>query len=435
MYKNSKAKPIVFVRPGNGINTFMFRLMVILDLSDFSTRTFVAILVLLGVVAPNLCAQKPDDLRDVMKDAKSYRVDGASSMIDDVKSGSYYLVRADDQMMRDLLSTLQPIPGISEAAQRCSASDQSTIDNKVHSLNCPVTIDSLHANPVIVRILRGSCADYANYCLLRRTWECKCFKSAWIITSPVIESRPFQIVGLVTSASDSKNAQNCAKQIIDVIPAATLKQLPSPDTLQSKNLYSFLTMSIVRLRDDLSKQKAVKDLAIALESGKNYDQSVLSLSAVELQAARSILFPDTLKALVGIDCDSSKRQIIDNELALIGCGSGWQELSSAEDLKKVLKGDCMKYAKYAVLKKQWQCKQFTTAIIVCHKSQKESECEVLYLVTSRDISGSIPRALNGFDEIYSASQLKGLPSPLGARQKSMYDFVSAIAARRLLERK
>ncbi|GIV54841.1 MAG: hypothetical protein KatS3mg039_1359 [Candidatus Kapaibacterium sp.] len=196
-----------------------------------------ATIVFIGIVCSGIPAagQTSDaQLRSILSKFKNYRY------------GNISIFQLDAETMKGVTQLLNPEPVITESAKACAASRQTQIDDKVAELGCAADLTALQDDEEIKRILRGECIDYAKYAVQRKQWECNTFKRAYVVTTRYIAGKPFRVVALLTSNSESRILGNVLASPRDIYTYTQLRQSAAPAGSPAKTLYEYLYNFVIQ---------------------------------------------------------------------------------------------------------------------------------------------------------------------------------------------
>ncbi len=196
-----------------------------------------ALIALIGIVWSGvpLQGQTTDaQLRSILSKFKNYRY------------GNISIFQLDAETMKGVTQLLNPEPVITESARQCTPARQTQIDDKVAELGCAADLTALQDDEETKRVLRGECIDYAKYAVARKQWECNTFKRAYVITTRYIAGKPFRVVALLTSNSESRLLANVLASPRDIYTYTQLRQSAAPAGSPAKTLYEYLYNFVIQ---------------------------------------------------------------------------------------------------------------------------------------------------------------------------------------------
>ncbi|MBL7975740.1 MAG: hypothetical protein JNJ85_12560 [Candidatus Kapabacteria bacterium] len=160
---------------------------------------------------------------------------------------------------------------------------------------------------------------------------------------------------------------------------------------------------------------------------KNYRYGNISIFKVDDESMRSIvqlLNPEPLIPDAAKNCAAAKQSQIDDKVAELGCAATLDGLLEDPEIKKLLRGECMEYAKFAVNKMSWQCNTFKRAYVVTTRFIAGQPFKVVALITSNSESKKLTTVLGTPRDIYTYTQLRQSAAPAGSPAKTLYEYLS-----------
>ncbi|MBX7155096.1 MAG: hypothetical protein U0Y96_12140 [Candidatus Kapaibacterium sp.] len=160
---------------------------------------------------------------------------------------------------------------------------------------------------------------------------------------------------------------------------------------------------------------------------KNYRYGNISIFKVDDESMRSIvqlLNPEPIIPDAAKNCAAAKQSQIDDKVAELGCAATLDGIMDDPEIKKLLRGECMEYAKFAVNKMSWQCNTFKRAYVVTTRFIAGQPFKVVALITSNSESKKLTTVLGTPRDIYTYTQLRQSAAPAGSPAKTLYEYLS-----------
>lgn len=192
-----------------------------------------AVLVLIGSMS-TMYGQSETQLKTIMGKIKNYRY------------GNVSIFKLDDGTMKAVTELLNPQPIISDAAQKCIATKQTPIDDKVEELGCAADLSALQEDEEVKKLLRGECIEYAKFAVARKQWECNTFKRAYVITTRYTSGMPFKVIGFITSNSENRKLTTVLGASREVWTYTELRNQSAPAGSPAKNLYQYFENFVIQ---------------------------------------------------------------------------------------------------------------------------------------------------------------------------------------------
>ncbi|GIV56888.1 MAG: hypothetical protein KatS3mg040_1656 [Candidatus Kapaibacterium sp.] len=159
---------------------------------------------------------------------------------------------------------------------------------------------------------------------------------------------------------------------------------------------------------------------------KNYrygNISIFQLDAETMKGVTQLLNPEPVITEVAKTCSPARQTQIDDKVAELGCAADLTALQDDEEIKRILRGECIDYAKYAVARKQWECNTFKRAYVVTTRYVAGKDFKVIALLTSNSESRILANVLASPRDIYTYTQLRQSAAPQGSPAKTLYEYL------------
>ncbi|MCX7929793.1 MAG: hypothetical protein N2663_03625 [Chlorobi bacterium] len=159
---------------------------------------------------------------------------------------------------------------------------------------------------------------------------------------------------------------------------------------------------------------------------KNYrygNVSIFQLDAETMKGVTQLLNPEPVITETAKACSPARQTQIDDKVAELGCAADLSALQDDEEIKRILRGECIDYAKYAVARKQWECNTFKRAYVVTTRYVAGKDFKVIALLTSNSESRVLANVLASPRDIYTYTQLRQSAAPAGSPAKTLYEYL------------
>ncbi|MCS7000230.1 MAG: hypothetical protein RML15_08385 [Bacteroidota bacterium] len=159
---------------------------------------------------------------------------------------------------------------------------------------------------------------------------------------------------------------------------------------------------------------------------KNYrygNISIFQLDAETMKGVTQLLNPEPVITESAKACSPARQTQIDDKVAELGCAADLSALQDDEEIKRVLRGECIDYAKYAIARKQWECNTFKRAYVVTTRYIAGRDFKVIALLTSNSESRVLANVLASPRDIYTYTQLRQSAAPAGSPAKTLYEYL------------
>lgn len=159
---------------------------------------------------------------------------------------------------------------------------------------------------------------------------------------------------------------------------------------------------------------------------KNYrygNISIFQLDAETMKGVTQLLNPEPVITETAKSCSPARQTQIDDKVAELGCAADLSALQDDEEIKRILRGECIDYAKYAVARKQWECNTFKRAYVVTTRYVAGKDFKVIALLTSNSESRVLANVLASPRDIYTYTQLRQSAAPAGSPAKTLYEYL------------
>lgn len=159
---------------------------------------------------------------------------------------------------------------------------------------------------------------------------------------------------------------------------------------------------------------------------KNYrygNISIFQLDAETMKGVTQLLNPEPVITETAKTCSPARQTQIDDKVAELGCAADLSALQDDEEIKRILRGECIDYAKYAVARKQWECNTFKRAYVVTTRYVAGKDFKVIALLTSNSESRVLANVLASPRDIYTYTQLRQSAAPAGSPARTLYEYL------------
>lgn len=334
------------------------------------------------------------------------RVNDIAKRITDNSMKGLPVNRITGETLMELKGVLNPLPVITEVGGTCAPARQAMIDDKVLELGCSANLPSLMEDEEVKKYLRGECMDYARFAISRKQWECNGIKNAFVLTSMIPGAKTPQVDALVTSNSDSRELKRVLLSYRDYTPRKSLLMLAAPPNSGYRTLCEYLQAYI----DRDNSQATVKSVAV-FRAKPDYARALLQR-----------LNPEPVMSEAAARCGAATRQEIEDVVSEYGCAADLTAIAENEEIKRKLRGPCMDYAKYAILKKLWSdCFHASEVFIVTTPVSPGTTPSVIGVIASNVTSKNVAEMVNAAMASYTADDLRAMTSAAGASTTSLYD--------------
>jgi hypothetical protein len=173
-------------------------------------------------------------------------------------------------------------------------------------------------------------------------------------------------------------------------------------------------------------QSSDAQLRSILSKFKNYrygNISIFQLDAQTMKDVTQLLNPEPVITETAKACSPARQTQIDDKVAELGCAADLTALQDDEEIKRLLRGECIDYAKYAVQRKQWECNTFKRAYVVTTRFVAGRDFRVIALLTSNSESRVLANVLASPRDIYTYTQLRQSAAPAGSPAKTLYEYL------------
>lgn len=173
-------------------------------------------------------------------------------------------------------------------------------------------------------------------------------------------------------------------------------------------------------------QSSDAQLRSIMSKFKNYrygNISIFQLDAETMKGVTQLLNPEPIITESAKSCSPARQTQIDDKVAELGCAADLTALQDDEEIKRVLRGECIDYAKYAIARKQWECNTFKRAYVVTTRYTSGKEFKVIALLTSNSESRILANVLASPRDIYTYTQLRQSAAPAGSPAKTLYEYL------------
>lgn len=152
--------------------------------------------------------------------------------------------------------------------------------------------------------------------------------------------------------------------------------------------------------------------------------SVFKLDDETMKGVTQLLNPEPIMSEVAKKCAPAKQTQIDDKVAELGCAGSLDELLNDPEIGKLLKGECIDYAKYALSRKGWECNTFKKAYVVTTRYLNGQSFRIIGLLTSTSDSRTLERILASPRDIFLETQLRQSAAPSGSPAKTLYEYLN-----------
>ncbi|MBL7997991.1 MAG: hypothetical protein JNL32_05075 [Candidatus Kapabacteria bacterium] len=176
----------------------------------------------------------------------------------------------------------------------------------------------------------------------------------------------------------------------------------------------------------VSQGASEAQLKSSLSKFKNYrygNISIFKLDDESMNGVTQLLNPEPIQPEASKKCSPAKQTQIDDKVQELGCAVDLTALQEDEEIKKVLRAECIDYAKYAVNRMQWQCNKFKKAYVVTMRYQTGAQPKLVALLTSNSESPRLPTILASPRDIITYTQLRQSGAPSGSPAKTLYEYL------------
>ncbi len=159
---------------------------------------------------------------------------------------------------------------------------------------------------------------------------------------------------------------------------------------------------------------------------KNYrygNISVFKLDDESMKSVSELLNPTPVMSETASKCVPAKQAQIDDKVTELGCAVTLEDLLSDPEIKKVLRGECMDYAKYAVLRKQAECNNFKRAYVVTTRYTENQPFKIIAMITSNSENKKLTTVLGVPRDIITYTQLRQQAAPASSSAKTLYQYL------------
>lgn len=189
---------------------------------------------------------------------------------------------------------------------------------------------------------------------------------------------------------------------------------------------AFLLLFFVAWNVRVIAQTSDAQLRSIMSKFKNYrygNISIFQLDAETMKGVTQLLNPEPVITDVAKTCSPARQTQIDDKVAELGCAADLTALQDDEEIKRILRGECIDYAKYAVARKQWECNTFKRAYVVTTRYVAGKDFKVIALLTSNSESRTLANVLASPRDIYTYTQLRQSAAPQGSPAKTLYEYL------------
>lgn len=189
---------------------------------------------------------------------------------------------------------------------------------------------------------------------------------------------------------------------------------------------AFLLLFFVAWNVRVIAQTSDAQLRSIMSKFKNYrygNISIFQLDAETMKGVTQLLNPEPVITDVAKTCSPARQTQIDDKVAELGCAADLTALQDDEEIKRILRGECIDYAKYAVARKQWECNTFKRAYVVTTRYVAGKDFKVIALLTSNSESRTLANVLASPRDIYTYTQLRQSAAPQSSPAKTLYEYL------------
>ncbi len=186
-----------------------------------------------------------------------------------------------------------------------------------------------------------------------------------------------------------------------------------------------LTAAVALLFSSTAFGQSEAQLKSVLGKIKNYrygNISVFKLDDETMKSVTELLNPQPVISETASKCVPAKQAQIDDKVIELGCAVTLEDLLSDPEIKKVLRGECMDYAKYSVARKQWECNTFRRAYVVTTRYTAGEAFKIIALITSNSENKKLTTVLGVPRDIVTYTQLRQQGAPAGSPSKTLYQY-------------
>ncbi len=159
---------------------------------------------------------------------------------------------------------------------------------------------------------------------------------------------------------------------------------------------------------------------------KNYrygNISIFKLDDETMKAVTELLNPQPVITEAAQKCVPAKQTQIDDKVQELGCAADLPGLMEDEEVKKILRGECIEYAKFAIARKQWECNTFRRAYVITTRYYPGQSFKIVAMVTSNSENKKLTVVLGTPRDIYTYIQLRSQSAPAGSPSKNLYSYL------------
>jgi hypothetical protein len=193
-----------------------------------------------------------------------------------------------------------------------------------------------------------------------------------------------------------------------------------------RRIGAFLFLLFLGWNAQGNAQTSDAQLRSIMSKFKNYrygNISIFQLDAETMKGVTQLLNPEPVITDVAKTCSPARQTQIDDKVAELGCAADLTALQDDEEIKRILRGECIDYAKYAVSRKQWECNTFKRAYVVTTRYVAGKDFKVIALLTSNSESRILANVLASPRDIYTYTQLRQSAAPQGSPAKTLYEYL------------
>ncbi|MFM2133348.1 MAG: hypothetical protein RL156_629 [Bacteroidota bacterium] len=158
---------------------------------------------------------------------------------------------------------------------------------------------------------------------------------------------------------------------------------------------------------------------------KNYrygNVSIFKLDDITMKAVTELLNPQPVITDAAQKCAPAKQTQIDDKVLELGCAADLPALMEDEEVKKLLRGECIEYAKYSIARKQWECNTFKRAYVITTRYTAGVPFKVVGFITSNSDNKKLTTVLGAAREVVTYTELRNQSAPAGSPAKNLYQY-------------
>ncbi len=187
-------------------------------------------------------------------------------------------------------------------------------------------------------------------------------------------------------------------------------------------LTAFLSM-IFAVQSFAQSEAQIKGILAKFKNYRYGNISVFKLDDETMKNVTELLNPQPQITETAKTCVPGKQAQIDDAVAVLGCAATIEALLNDPDISKLLRGECMDYAKFSVQHKQWECNNFRNAFVITTRYSESQPFTIIGLITSNSESKKLTTVLGVPRDIYTYTQLRQQQAPAGSSSKTLYDYL------------